>query len=272
MDSEPRPVVLTERQRRVLWLMSTGLTRPAIAKEMGCQPSTVMSLCNRTLRKLDASNGMHAVRIGLLDGHIGPYDDCGSLAAYRRHIKNDENTCAACKRGNHERMETDALLRSQAGQLAEPHIRLLRAMHAGRTNLQIRQNWRIDERTLERLIASTYTLLGVAHLPTPVRRETALKKAAERGLLAVGPAAPAEAGRPAVRLSQTQIDIFLELETGASINQAAERLGIRPGTCSSRLSEAYQRLDVAWMDKDQRRPRAIRKARELGLLPEPATT
>lgn len=165
----------------------------------------------------------------------------------------------------------EALLRSQP-QLAEPHVRLLRAMNAGRTNLQIRQAWKIDERTLTRLLHATYTLLGVAHLTPAVRREAALREAAQRDLLGTQPPAQPSSDKPPVRLSDTQMRILAELAAGASIREAAARLGLPANTCSSRLSEAYQRLDVSWMDKDTRRPEAIRRARALGLLPEPVVT
>jgi DNA-binding NarL/FixJ family response regulator len=271
MDTQSPPVVLTERQRRVLWLESMGHTREGIARETGWSLSNVKDLCQRAHRNLGAVSAAQAVRIGLLDGHIGPYEDCGSLAAYRRHIKRDEPTCPACKRGNKERTEADALLRSQS-RLEEPHIRLLRAMHAGRSNLQIRHAWGINERTLTRLIASTYALLGVSHLAPSVRREAALRAAKQRGLLGSQPPTPPSPGTPAVRLSATQVSILAELEKGSSIAEAASRLNLHQGTCASRLSEAYQRLDVAWMDKNTRRTEALRRARELGLLPEPATT
>ena len=264
-------VVLTERQRRVLWLESMGYTRSGIAQETGWALSNVKDLCQRVHRNLGAVSAAQAVRIGLLDGHIGPWEDCGSRAAYRRHIKRDESTCPACKRGNKERVDAEAMLGSQP-QLAEPHIRLLRAMHAGRSNLQIRHAWQIDERTLSRLIAATYALLGVSHLPPSVRREAALRAAEERGLFGTQPPTPPSPGRAPVRLSETQVKIFVKLEAGASINEAARNLGMHPGTCSTRLSEAYRTLDVAWMDKDVRRGEAIRRARALGLLPEPATT
>lgn len=272
MDAPQRPaVVLTERQTRVLWLQSMGYTGEGIARETGWAPSNVKDLCKRVRRTLGAATTAQAVRIGLLDGHIGPYEDCGSLAAYRRHIKRDETTCPACKRGNRERTDTEAMLRSQP-QLGEPHIRLLRAMHAGRTNLQIRHAWNIDERTLSRLIAATYALLGVGHLAPAPRREAALRVARLRGLLGPEPLTPPSPGKPATQLSKTQVRILVELDSGASINEVAGRLGIHPGTCSSRLSEIYQRLEVAWVDKSERRAEAIRRARALGLIPEPATT
>ena len=93
-----------------------------------------------------------------------------------------------------------------------------------------------------------------------------------RGFLGVQP--PARPLRPVrqVTLSVTQVNILLEMEKGASINETARRLSMHPGTCSSRLSEAYRRLDVTWMEKGTRLPAALRRAREHGLLPEPAST
>jgi DNA-binding NarL/FixJ family response regulator len=270
MDTTPQPVVLTERQTRVLWLLSTGKTYDVISCQTGVAVSGIKSTVQRLLRNLNAANTAHAVRIGLLEGHIGPYEDCGSRAAYRRHISQDEPTCPACKRGNRERADMEARLRSQA-QLAEPHIRLLRAMHAGRTNLQIRHAWNIDERTLTRLIAATYTLLGVAHLAPAVRREAALREAAQRGLLGTQPPGASSDGGTPVKLSDTQVRILAELAAGASVGEAAQHLGLLRNTCSTRLSEAYQRLGVAWMSKDVRRAEAIQRARALGLIPEPVT-
>lgn len=270
MDTAPQPVVLTERQTCVLWLLSVGRSREDVAQATGCTLSNVKGICQRIQTKLGAANTAHAVRIGLLEGHIGPYEDCGSLAAYRRHIKADEPTCPACKRGNRERAETEALLRGRPA-LGEPHVRLLRAMRAGYSNLQIRQTWNIPERTLTRLVTVTYGLLGVDHLAPAVRREAALREAQRRGLFGtVQPTRPASADQP-VTLSETQVSILAQLSRGSSISEAAEALEMHAGTVATRLSEAYQRLGVAWMDKSERRPEALRRARAMGLLPEPVT-
>lgn len=259
-------VVLSERQRRVLWLVSTGRTRDEIATVLGCSSKAVRGTCERTMRALGASNAAHAVAIGLLTGHIGPYEDCGLLAAYRRHIKRNEAVCAACKRGNRERTEMEAQ-RQARPQLTDAQVRLLRALNAGRSHLQIRQAWNVSERTLEGLITSTYALLGVDRLAPSLRREAALREARVRGLLGVQLPSPVAQSRQNVRLSNTQVRILLEVENGATVTETAERLGIGRNACGSRLSEAYQRLGVAWMDKADRRAEAIRRARAAGLLP-----
>jgi DNA-binding NarL/FixJ family response regulator len=272
METTPQPIVLTERQTRVLWLLSMGKTCSDIARENGNSPSFTRKYCTRIFRLMRASTAAQAVRNGLLDGVIGPYEDCGSLAAYRRHIKREEPTCAACKRGNRERLDREALLRTRRTKLGEPEIRLLRAFDAGRTLEQICVRWGISHRAVKDLTASAYTALGVDHLPAVVRREAAMREARMRGLLRDAPPPPERTPAMPVHLSETHVRILVSMESGATLSQTAERLGLRPGTCSTRLSEAYRRLDVGWMDKGTRLPAALRRARELGLLPEPATT
>jgi DNA-binding NarL/FixJ family response regulator len=272
VDAALQPIVLTERQRRLLWLLSVGRPREVIARETGVTSVGVKSSCNRIYRQLGASTAAQAVRNGLLAGHIGPYEDCGTLAAYRRHIKRDEAICAACKRGNRERAETEAALRNRRVTLSEAETRLLRAFDAGRTVAQICTRWGVSQKVVKELTASAYAALGVSHLPQTVRREAALREAAARGLLRLRMPEPRVVRTNPVTLTDTQVRVLVALEDGASLSEAARELKMHPGTLSTRLSEAYRRLDVAWMDKADRRPAALRKAREHGLLPEPATT
>lgn len=271
MDAQPHVVALTERQTRVLWLLSMGRSRDHIAKDTGDTRGGVNAACHRIFCLLEAATAAQAVRVGLLDGHIGPYEDCGTLAAYRRHIKRDEVICPACKRGNRERLETEAALRNNRVQMSQAEIRLLRAFDAGRTREQIALAWNVSGETVKHLATSAYRSLGVSHLPQSVRREAALREARRRGLLASTP--PPQTPPPvSASLTNTHVNILLSMESGTTLAQTAERLGLRPGTCSTRLSEAYRRLDVAWMEKGARLPAALRKARALGLVPEPATT
>lgn len=273
MDTAPQSAVLTERQRRVLWLLSVGCSREDIVRDIpGETAGGIKSACARIFRQLNAVTAAQAVRNGLLYGHIGPHEDCGTLAAYRKHIKRDETVCAACKRGNRERVEAEAALKLRRIQLDEPQVRLLRAFDAGRTVDQICARWNVSHRRIKDLTASVYRALAVDHLPQSVRREAALREARMRGLLGVQP--PARPLRPVrqVTLSKTQVDILVHMGAGASISETARLLNMHPGTCSSRLSEAYRRLDVTWMEKGTRLPAALRRAREHGLLPETATT
>jgi DNA-binding NarL/FixJ family response regulator len=267
----PQPVVLTEGQRRILWLLSTGHTCADIARMTGRAPSVIRKTCTRIYEVMGVATAAQAVRNGLLAGHIGPYEDCGLLAAYRRHIKQDESVCAACKRGNRERMDADAAARRPT-QLREPHVRLLRAFDAGRTQEQVCKAWGVSHQTVKTLTAEAYAVLGVSQLPPPVRREVALREARMRGLLRSEPTPRPSSAQSPVRLSETQVSILLEMEKGTSLAQTAVRLGMPAGSCASRLSEAYRRLDVSWMEKGTRLPAALRKARRLGLIPEPATT
>lgn len=271
MEAEQQTVALTERQTRVLWLLSMGYTREDIIKETEETPGTVKSSCARIFRQLGATTAAQAVRNGLLGGLIGPYADCGSLAAYRRHIKREEATCPACKRGNRERVEAEAALQNRRVQLTRAEVRLLQAFDAGRTVEQICSAWQCSHATVKKLTASAYATLRVSHLPQSVRRETALREARARGLLRGRlPEKPLAPPRPA-SLTKTQVKILIELETGASLSEAAERLKMHPGTVSTRMSEVYRTLDVAWMTKGERLPEALRRARALGLLPEPVT-
>lgn len=265
-------VVLTERQRRVLWLLSMGHTREEIRAMPGETRSGVDHACTRIFCLLGASTAAHAVRNGLLGGHIGPYEDCSTLAAYRRHIKRDEPICPACKRGNRERAEAEAALRHRRPQLNEAQVRLLHAFIKGRTRSQIAAAWNLSEETVKHLTTATYTALGVAHLPQSVRREAAIREARRHDLLGVQLPVQSRPSVKPVTLSDTQVSIFVELEKGATLSQTATRLGMPYGSCASRLSEAYRRLDVAWMDKGTRLDAALRKAHALKLIPEPATT
>ncbi|QDN64418.1 helix-turn-helix domain-containing protein [Streptomyces sp. S1D4-14] len=272
MEPEPQPAVLTERQTRVLWLLSMGYTREDIVQKTGWEPGAVKSACARIFAMLKASTAAQAVRNGLLGGLIGPYVDCGSLAAYRRHIKREETTCPACKRGNRERVEAGAALRNRRVELSKAETRLMQAFDAGRTVDQICSAWGCSQRTVKDLTTSAYATLGVSHLPQSVRRESALREARTRGLLRVRmPDRPLAPPRP-ITLTKTQVRILVELEAGASLSEAAERLNIHPGTVSTRLSEVYRLTDVTWMNKSGRRAEAINRLRAWGLLPEPATT
>jgi DNA-binding CsgD family transcriptional regulator len=66
---------------------------------------------------------------------------------------------------------------------------------------------------------------------------------------------------PAVRLTQRQIDVLLQIATGASNAEAAERLGLTPATVKSYLQDATRRLGA------RNRVEAVAIARRMGLLP-----
>ena len=72
-------------------------------------------------------------------------------------------------------------------------------------------------------------------------------------------------------LTVRQAEVLAAAEDGASLAVVAARVGIPREQVASRLSEAYRRLGVAWMDRDQRRAAAVRVARRRGLLPDSST-
>lgn len=270
METAPQVVVLTELQRRVLWLLSVGRNRDDIAKDIPCTRGSVNNACIRMFRMLGAVTSAQAVRNGFLGGHIGPYENCGTRSAYRRHLREDEPVCAACKRGARERADAEASSHIRT-QLSQSQLRCLHALGSGCTRTQMAEAWGVRVDTVKYITTSVYAALGVSHLPQTVRREAALREARIRGLLGNDPVR--ERG-PAKRvtLTETHIKVLLLKESGATLAEIAERLNLRPGTCSTRLSEAYRRLDVGWMEKGTRLPAALRRARALGLLPETAAT
>lgn len=71
-------------------------------------------------------------------------------------------------------------------------------------------------------------------------------------------------------LTRRQAAVLEAAADGAPLAVVAARLGIRREHVAARLSEAYKRLDVAWMDRSERRAAAVRVARKRGLIPPAA--
>jgi transcriptional regulator with XRE-family HTH domain len=74
---------------------------------------------------------------------------------------------------------------------------------------------------------------------------------------------------PAVQnrlLTPRQVAVLAAVADGVSLAEAGRRVGISRESAAARLSEAYRLLDVAWMDRDERRAAAVRTARQRGLL------
>lgn len=71
-------------------------------------------------------------------------------------------------------------------------------------------------------------------------------------------------------LSPRQAEVLAAAADGAPVTEVARRVGMPRPQVASHLSRAYQRLDVAWMDRVDRRAAAVRVARRAGLIPEPA--
>lgn len=78
-------------------------------------------------------------------------------------------------------------------------------------------------------------------------------------------------------LTEKQAEALSLAADGASLSEVAGRMGVTRERVSSLLSTAYQRLDVAHLPRDLKRPAAVRIARKRGLIPgrtehEPPTT
>ncbi|WP_327160511.1 LuxR C-terminal-related transcriptional regulator [Streptomyces zaomyceticus] len=68
-------------------------------------------------------------------------------------------------------------------------------------------------------------------------------------------------------LTRRQAEVLAAASDGVPLRVVAQRLGITRERVAARLSEAYGRLDVAWMDRSERRAAAVRIARKRGLIP-----
>ncbi len=71
-------------------------------------------------------------------------------------------------------------------------------------------------------------------------------------------------------LTPRQAAVLTAAADGAPLREVAARLGITREHASSLLSRAYERLDVAYLPRDQRRAAAVRTAVRRGLIPNPA--
>lgn len=73
MRPEPRTLLeevlagnpLTDREIEVLQLSADGLSMPQIGEALHLSPETIKAYRKRTIAKLEARNGTHAVTIGL---------------------------------------------------------------------------------------------------------------------------------------------------------------------------------------------------------------
>lgn len=261
------PAVLTAYQRRVLWLLSQGNTVSEAAQVIGTARQSVTDAALYGRRKLNARTNEQAVLRAYLDGHIGPYADCGSREAYLRHRARDEDACPACKRANREWLEGLDTRPREPVPLTEPQIRLIRAFHVGRTQQQIRILWSLSRGQMERLVTDMYRRLGVSGVPRELRRERALQAAMDRGYLSPDvvrlpcPELP-EQGK---RLSPTEVKVLAAVD-GRTLSKAAGILGMERTTVSSHLNRAYTKLGVGHLPRNDKRPVALRKARGLGYL------
>lgn len=88
------------RQWQLLQRVAHGATYRQVASEWGIAEITVRGYGHRLMRALGASTIAHAVHIAHSRGLIGPKPDCGTRAAYRRHVVAGEPTDMACRVAN----------------------------------------------------------------------------------------------------------------------------------------------------------------------------
>lgn len=70
-------------------------------------------------------------------------------------------------------------------------------------------------------------------------------------------------------LTPRQSTVLTAAADGAPLAVVAARVGTTRQQVAARLSEAYQRLGVTYLPRDQRRAAAVRTARTRGLIPNP---
>ncbi|MFH8804093.1 sigma factor-like helix-turn-helix DNA-binding protein [Streptomyces sp. NPDC017936] len=75
--------------------------------------------------------------------------------------------------------------------------------------------------------------------------------------------------QPGMPLTPRQAEALTTAATGATLRQVADEMGITREHVSMLLSNAYRRLDVTYLPRDQRRAAAVRIARRRGLIPAP---
>jgi DNA-binding CsgD family transcriptional regulator len=70
IESDGRPLVLSERERRVLTELASGKSTEGAAASMCISPHTVRSHVKSALRKLGAQTRSHGIAIAIAEGAI----------------------------------------------------------------------------------------------------------------------------------------------------------------------------------------------------------
>lgn len=70
-------------------------------------------------------------------------------------------------------------------------------------------------------------------------------------------------------LTPRQAEALTAAAGGAPLREVADQLGVTRERVASLLSRAYERLDVTYLPRDQRRAAAVRTAVRRGLIPDP---
>lgn len=72
-------------------------------------------------------------------------------------------------------------------------------------------------------------------------------------------------------LTGRQAEALTHAADGSSLREVADRMDVTRERVSTLLSEAYKRLGVDHLPRDQKRPAAVRAARQRGLIPAQRT-
>jgi DNA-binding CsgD family transcriptional regulator len=257
--------VLTRYQRRALWFLSQGHTPSEAAALLKVPRQSVTDALYYARRKLGTRTNAQAVLVAYVRGVIGELEDCGSREAYVRHRNRNQDACPACLRANREWVERSPSTAGSCTPLEEPQVRLVRALHVGRTQRQIRMLWGLSRSQVERQITALYAALGVAGEPREIRRERALEEALRQGYLnpAVKPQ-PCPVLPPVTsRLTPAELRVLSAVD-GRTLTEAAALLGTERTTISSHLNRAYTKLGVGHLARKDKREAALKEARNQG--------
>lgn len=267
MTTENEPVYYSRFQRRVLWHLTQGLTVKQTAEAMGVNRTSVIDSLLIIRRKADARTTTQAVLKAYLDGAVGPRADCGTRAAYVRHLDADEDACPACRRANLVWLKSHSEDAPAPRPLTSAQVRIIRAFHCGRSHADLQQQWGVSRGRLYRAVTDMYARLGVTEIPREERRERALEVAQEQGYLtAEAPVRlPPVQGRPQA-LTAREKETLAAVQGGVPLSRAAAVLGITAPSLASRLTEIYRKLGVSHLPRRSKRAAALRVAAHKGYL------
>jgi DNA-binding NarL/FixJ family response regulator len=256
---------LSSYQRRVLWLLSQGNTVKEVAALLHTHPTSVTDSALSFRRKLHVRTNIQAVLRAYQLGLLGVREDCGTRASYLRHLNADEDACPACRTANvawlFQQSQPAPVVR-EPQPLHPAQVKLIRALHGGRTHREIQFTWGVGRSRLHRTITDMYARLGVEHVPREQRREAALIAAREQGYIgAVAPVLPPPV-IPALNRSLTPLEqATLAAVNGRTLAEASEELGIPRSSVSSRLHAIYYKLGVSYLPRKDKRQAALEEAR-----------
>lgn len=261
------PPYLTKFQREIVWHLSRGLTVKETAREMDRVMTCVVDSLVIIRKKLDAATTTQAVLRAYVLGCVGPGPDCGTRPGYVKHLNRDEDACPACRLANARWIEKQSAPAPVLRPLTPEQVKIIRAFHCGRSHADLMQIWGVSRARLHRAVTDMYRRLGVKDVPREQRREKALEVAREQGLLHPdGPRILPPARGAVVKLTKRETAILAVVSSGASLGAASAELGISRESLSSRLSEIYRKLDVAYLPRAHKRAAALRVARARGYV------